>query len=466
MVKLMQHQKLAVELSRENPNFALFFEQGTGKTGAAISIIEDKFRAYQTELRTLILAPPAVLVQWKEEFAKFSGIHQDKILILDGSFRRRVNLMLASDAPIVITNYEFCNNLDLYNEIMDWRPQMMILDESQKCKNWASLRSKRIHRMSALSSVSHRYLLTGTPITNSAMDIFQQYKIMDQGATFGNKIGDFQREYFVDENARNPNVQFPSWRPYPWTMDKIGRLMKNKCLIKHRSECLDLPVLTRVKHMVDLTNEQKRIYKTLKKDLIAYIKEGDDSPAVAKSAAERALRLQQIVTGFVKTDDGTIEEIKNNREEALREILRGIPKSEKAIIWCCFKHNYDQVRNILKDFGQVPAELHGGITNKDKEIKKFREDYNTRFMLAHPGSGGIGVNLVEASYSIYFSKNWNLEYDLQSEARNYRRGSEVHNRITRIDLVCPGTIDELITKGLENKQNVADYILKISKEDI
>lgn len=112
------------------------------------------------------------------------------------------------------------------------------------------------------------------------------------------------------------------------------------------------------------------------------------------------------------------------------------------------------------------TELHGDVKDKSMHITKFKEDPNTRFMIAHPGSGGVGVNLYEASYSIYYSKNFNLEYDLQSEARNYRKGSEMHEKITRIDLVCPGTIDERITEALEGKYNMAEYLLNITKENI
>ena len=80
-------------------------------------------------------------------------------------------------------------------------------------------------------------------------------------------------------------------------------------------------------------------------------------------------------------------------------------------------------------------------------------------MIANQGAGGIGINMTEASYSIFFSRNFSLEHDLQAEARNYRGGSEMHQKVTRIDLVSPGTIDELISEALANKQNMAEKIL-------
>jgi SNF2 family DNA or RNA helicase len=81
-------------------------------------------------------------------------------------------------------------------------------------------------------------------------------------------------------------------------------------------------------------------------------------------------------------------------------------------------------------------------------------------LIGHPGSGGIGLNLIEASYMIYYSRSFSLEHDIQSEARCYRGGSERHQSITRIDLVTPGTIDELVMKSLATKQELSDKILK------
>ena len=80
-------------------------------------------------------------------------------------------------------------------------------------------------------------------------------------------------------------------------------------------------------------------------------------------------------------------------------------------------------------------------------------------MIANQSAGGVGINLVEASYSIYYSKGFKLEDDLQSEARNYRGGSEIHTSVTRIDLVTPNSIDELVNEALASKQQISDNIL-------
>ena len=92
-------------------------------------------------------------------------------------------------------------------------------------------------------------------------------------------------------------------------------------------------------------------------------------------------------------------------------------------------------------------------------MNDFRTNSDVRVMVANQAAAGVGINLVEASYSIYYSKNFSLEHDLQSEARNHRGGSEMHDKVTRIDIVAKGTIDELITEALMNKQNIGEQIL-------
>lgn len=99
-----------------------------------------------------------------------------------------------------------------------------------------------------------------------------------------------------------------------------------------------------------------------------------------------------------------------------------------------------------------PSERHININD-------FRTEPNVKVMIANQSAGGTGINLVEAKYAIYYSKNFKLEDDLQSEARNYRGGSEIHDKVTRIDLITTNTIDVQATQALHNKQQVSISIL-------
>ncbi len=97
-------------------------------------------------------------------------------------------------------------------------------------------------------------------------------------------------------------------------------------------------------------------------------------------------------------------------------------------------------------------------------MERFNTDDKCRVLIGNPASGGIGVNLVAASYSIYYSRSYKLGDEVQSTARNWRKGSEIHDQITKINLICQGSIDEVIDDALNNKQKLADIILDIKKE--
>jgi SNF2 family DNA or RNA helicase len=192
--------------------------------------------------------------------------------------------------------------------------------------------------------------------------------------------------------------------------------------------------------------------------------EGRPRTVTAQLAITKALRLQQIVCGFVpveQTEDTYVIE-DNPRLKALEELLEDIcvEGKHKVIVWATFRQNYSQIQAVCDKLKIKTAAIYGGLTKNEAQenIEAFTKG-DAQVMIANQKAGGVGINLVEASYSIYYSKSFSLEDDLQSEARNYRGGSQMHHRVTRIDLVARGTIDELITSSLANKQDVSQTIL-------
>jgi SNF2 family DNA or RNA helicase len=210
--------------------------------------------------------------------------------------------------------------------------------------------------------------------------------------------------------------------------------------------------------------EQARVYREMKKDFVSFI--GEHSVA-ANLAIVKALRMQQIVSGFVKTDDGHIIRFPDvPRLAALKEQLEMLTPKHKVIVWACFKENYAMIREVCAELKVPCVELHGEVSDKDRKeaLDLFANDPSTRVLIGNQGAAGIGINLVSASYSIYYSRGFKLGDDLQSEARNYRRGSEVHQKITRINLVCPGTLDSLIADALQSKLDLSDKFLDYIKK--
>jgi len=229
-----------------------------------------------------------------------------------------------------------------------------------------------------------------------------------------------------------------------------------------KMECLDLPPLVKKTLYVSLSPSQDKLYQAMKKHLVA---EYEGGHCVARLAITKLIRLQEIVSGFITVENNnskTKENFKNNpRAEALKELLIDITPQAKVAIWSVFKKNYETIRQVCASLDLRMVEVNGELSHKKKfeAVEEFTNNPAVRVFSGHPGSGGIGINLVSASYSIFYSRGFSLEYDVQAEARTHRAGSERHEKVTRIDLVAPGTIDEIISEKLRAKQRIGEEIL-------
>jgi SNF2 family DNA or RNA helicase len=466
-LKLWAHQKRGIERAKEIPNLALLFDAGTGKTLTTIRILADKYNAQKRVMKTLIVAPVIVLDNWKREFAKFCPkLPQERIFILHGNKKDKILQDILSSKEgnnIVVTNFETLLNEKVRNQLLNWKPEIMIIDESQRIKN---PQSKRTKYAIALSDVTrHNFILSGTPILNSPMDIFSQYRALDKGATFGKNFFSFRATYFYDANAGMPShVHFPDWRPRREMMDHLNSKIYSIAERAIKSECLDLPDLVKTKIYVELSPAQRKVYTELKNDFVSYV---ESSAVVADLAITKALRLQQIVSGYVKLEDDremTFEE--TDRIKALSELLEDLAPSNKIIVWAVFKQNYAAIRRVCEALKIKFVEATGETPVKTKfaNVDAFNNDPSVRVFIGHPGALGVGINLTAASHSIYFSRTFSLENQLQSEARNFRGGSiDLHSKITQIDLIAKNTVDEDVVAALERKENVAEAILRTIK---
>lgn len=483
LLKPWQHQLDSIARARKERDFALFHEMGTGKTGTAINILREHFALNKRIMRTLILGPVIVVKNWQAEIAMHSKIPPGEVVPLQGAGKKRCATFaenaVATDGTltrgrIFITNYESVEMDELFDLIQQWNPEVLICDESQRLKNHKSVRAQKVTYIA--DRTKHNYILSGTPFLNSPTDIYHQYRILDRGASFAlrdKKTGDirpmnfheFRGIFMEDENAGMPKlVHFPKWVPRAATAEELGRKIYRKATRVMKSECLDLPPLVRQRVRVELGPEQRRMYEEMKKEFITWVESPHAEPraVVAQMALTKALRLQQIVSGFVKTEDGVEVPIKDNpRLTALGEIVEDLCEENKVIIWATFKHNYKQIAELLDRLAIPFVEIHGGISHEDRErnMHAFRKDPKVRAVIANQLAAGIGINLVEASYSLFYSRNFSLEQDLQAEARNYRGGSEIHDKVTRLDLVAENTIDEAALVALAGKKDMAEEIL-------
>lgn len=472
------HQLKAIYRAIELEQFGFFFEQGTGKTCALINTLRAKYKKHGKIMRTLILCPRIVIPNWPKEIQMHSNIKSDEVAVFTGPGSKRVKQInkyywdKIGKPHIYITNYEALLMPEFFEKLKRWDPQVLVLDESHKCKDIKAKRTKRAVELS--KTAKYRYLLSGTPAPNSPMDIFSQFLILDGGERFGSSFYRFRAKFFFDANAHMPKTNyFPDWRIAPEKVAYMNKAIAEISMRVKKKDCLDLPPLVRQRIEVELGGEQKRAYDAMKREFVAYC---EDGACVATLAITKALRLQQILSGHLPIEtvdennatDTVIKEFtKNPRAEALEELLAELTPKHKVIVWAVFRYDYSVIRKICEKLKVKYVEVHGGVKDveKDKNVDEFNNNDECRVFIGNPLSGGIGINLVVSDISIFYSRSFNLEADLQAEARNYRGGSDRHHKVTRIDLVAPGTLDDKILAALTAKEKMSERLLKdLAKE--
>jgi SNF2 family DNA or RNA helicase len=502
---LWSHQKTGIERARSAKHFAFFYDPGTGKSRTAIEIMKEEFNATSRIQRTLIVAPAVVCPNWKDEWLLYSKIEAGRVKVLDGSGEKRLKEFkkLAYTFPesqegrkgqVFITNYEVFSRMpDLVAQIRHWGPEFCVWDESHKLKNPDAKSSKAAAELSG--KVARNLILTGSPILNNALDIFQQVKVMmggfpterffqtmDTRELITNFFG-FRARYFVDRNKGMPSHKYyPDWQIMTKEKDgidaakEISDILSRIGMVAKKEECLDLPPELVQVVKVGMTKEQSIAYREMELNFMAEFATG---VSVAQIAMTKGMRLQQITSGFVPLtgqdpeDEFAASKVrfeKTPKQEALRELLETLVPRSKVLIWAVWKENYVQIRQVLEDLRIEYVEVHGDVPDgkKKEAIKRFQSDDRVRVYLGHPGSGGIGVNLVQAGYSIRYSRTFSLEHLIQSRARNYRGGTKEqgHESITHYELVCENTIEEVAVARLNGKEEISAKILSSLAKDL
>jgi SNF2 family DNA or RNA helicase len=212
-----------------------------------------------------------------------------------------------------------------------------------------------------------------------------------------------------------------------------------------------------MRRVVDLTEEQVKMYTTMKQAALA---ESKGKITSTTNAMTQLMRMQQIVCGHVKMDDGSMVEVKSNRINELMSVLEEV--DGKAIIWANYIYDIEKIVESLKKTygGDSTVAYYGAVdTNtRQKNIALYQDENSpVRFFVGNTQTGGYGITLTAANTVIYYSNNYDLEKRLQSEDRAHRIGQK--NIVTYVDLITEKTVDEKIVEALRNKISIANEIM-------
>ena len=443
-----EHQLVALEKSCDRKEYAYFMEMGTGKSKVLVDNVTH-LHAKGKINAVLIIAPKGVYRNWaKREIPIHMPDFIDRQIYLwtPGEsakvLKEKEALMKpSSEIKFLIMNVEALSTskgVRFAWKFISNHDTLMAVDESTTIKNPTAKRTKNIIKLGKYCY--YRRILTGSPITRSPLDIYTQCQFLDPALLGFSSYYSFKQVVgFQNLNELNGLMQ-----PFSY------RVLKE--------DCLDLPDKVYTRREIEMSPEQKKIYKEIQKYAISEL--SNVGTVSASSVITQIIRLHQISCGFVSTDDSVVTDIKNNRTEELLQILE--ETEGKVIIWANYRHDINRIYNlIVKEYGEDSVgTYYGDTSDADREdlITKFQDkDSPLRFFVGNTQTGGYGITLTAASTVVYFSNNYDLEKRLQSEDRAHRIGQT--NKVTYIDIVCKDTVDEKIVKALRSKLNLAQTVM-------
>ena len=459
-----KHQLDALQDSWDKENFAYFMEMGTGKSKVLLdnaAMLYDKGKINGL----LIIAPKGVYKNWYDsEIPTHLPDHIFKKMVLwktsDKSKKQQLLLNTlfetGSEFHILLMNVEAFSKGDgaaFAYKFLSCHNAMIAIDESTTIKTPTSNRTKNI--LALRQHAKYRRILTGSPVTKSPLDLFSQCEFLDPWLLGHTSYWTFKSRYAVTRKIQVQGRQVEivvGYRNLGELSEKIQPFSKRVL----KDDCLDLPKKTFMKHVVEMTKEQKKVYKQMKEEAIAYL---DGKVLSSATVMTQLMRLHQITCGHFTPDDGEIKNLPCNRMTELMDILENV--HGKAVIWSHYTHDVrriiDEIKRVYGDdavvdyFGQTTSE------ERSTNIKKFQNDDKCRFFVGTTHTGGYGITLTAASTMIYFSNGYDLEKRQQSEARIDRIGQT--KPMTYIDIISEDTVDDRIVKALRSKINIANQIM-------
>ena len=496
----------------------------THNTRTALLIAEAKFKAGQID-GVLVIAPNGVHKQWAvEEVPKWLS-HVDTTV----QWRKNKKLFFVErKLNIVCTNIEQFSTKERYLDYVNWacsHKTFIILDEATRIKNPKAIRTQRLlyefntvvrRGKTILKSEPKtvaRAILTGTPVTNGPFDVWPMFEFLRPGYFGVNRYG-FQNRYgmfhaiqvngrviriLINEDAwsqiRNctsfemanalygvslstyDTIRAQDHYEGPFrNVDSLRDKMLEIAMFVHIEDCIDMPDRTYNRKLLDMSAEQSRVYHEME---LYFITQYKDEKVEAKSKLTAYIRLQQIASGFVSSEqlpESEVEDPPPNKitwfddqpkiDQLLCDVeeitdIEGITNNQ-VIIVCHFSAEAERIYDALTAEGYKVCLQTGW--KKVGSIDGFkRGDY--KVMVANIRVISMGFNLQEhCNHMIFYSNTFSLEDRIQVEARIYRAG-QAHPCIY-LDYVMKDTIDMKVYAALKQKKQLADYIRDTSVEDM
>jgi len=434
--KLLPYQSQGAVFAACRGRVVLADDMGLGKTVQALAATE-LLRRRRGIQRVLGVAPASVKYQWKTEIEKFSDLPAQ---VIDGLLPRRRTLY-ESPAFFNLTSYELV--LKDIRYMHELRPDLIILDEAQRIRNWTTATARTIKQLKS----RYAFVLTGTPLENKLEELFSVVEFID-----GRRLGPAFR--FLDEHRmEDEEGHLLGYRGLDRIHDQLAPIL----LRRTRKEVLkDLPERTDQIFRVELTKQQAESYYEQNDILAALMRKWERQGWLSEADQLRVLcclqNMRMLCNSTFLFDKQTHH---SPKLEEFREIVRELTLEEnrKVVVFSEYERMTWLAGEELGKLGIGFVSLHGGVPSRKRGalMEKFRNDPECRVFLS-TDAGGVGLNLQAASAVINFEPPWNPARLEQRIGRVHRLGQS--RPVQVIHLLTSGTIEERVWATLQLKKSL------------
>ena len=406
-------------------------DMGLGKTIQTMAAIELLARERGVR-KVLVVAPASVKYQWEGEIRKFTG---RPVQVVEGLKEAR-SAMYATDAFYRLVNYEqVVRDLDDLNA---WHPDVVVLDEAQRIKNWESKTSRAVKKLRSRYAI----VLTGTPLENRLEELYSIVQFVDDrrlGPAF-----EFLHEHRVLDEKGN----LTGYR----NLDRIREKLAPILLRRTRAEVLtQLPERTDSTRYVELADAQRVLYDGQRTSLARLLHKGVLTDLDRKRVLACVVNLRLICDSTFLFDKQTNVSPKLDEFAALMDDLMS-SGDHKAVVFSQWEGMLHKAAEVLDRLGVGYALLHGGMSGKERKgvLKQFEGDGCRVFLSTD--AGGVGLNLQLADTVVNLELPWNPAVLEQRVARVHRMGQK--RPVRAVHFVTLGTIEERVLKAIEAKKSL------------
>jgi superfamily II DNA or RNA helicase/predicted nucleic acid-binding Zn finger protein len=446
--KLLPYQVRGALFAAGRGRVVLADDMGLGKTIQALAAAE-LLRRRRGIQRVLVIAPASVKYQWKTEIEKFTGLSAQ---VIDGLLPHRKTLY-AAPAFFNLTSYEVVlKDLEYMQRL---QPDLIILDEAQRIRNWATATARTIKQLKS----RYAFVLTGTPLENKLEELFSVVEFVD-ARRLGPAFRFLQEHRMEDDKGRLLGYR---------GLDKIHQQLEPILLRRTRKEVLtQLPPRTDQIFRVPLTKEQAEPYWEQSDILAAVMRKWERQGWLSEIDLRRITcciqNMRMLCNSTFLFDKATHHSPKLDEfREVIRELV--LEEDRKVVVFSEYERMTHLAGQALAKLGIGFVSLHGGVPSRKRGalISQFRDDPACRVFLS-TDAGGVGLNLQTASAVVNFEPPWNPARLEQRIGRVHRLGQE--HPVQVIHFLTTGSIEERVWETIQVKKSLFAGVFDAPTDEI